>query len=405
MSRSVAFSEARALARSAAPAPATERVPLAEALGRVLAEPLVTAIPLPHFASAAMDGWAVCGPPPWRLRADTGDDAAGPAAAGVPAAASPAGLEAGEAVEIVTGAPVPPGADAVLRVEAGRVVEGILEPVGETGRHDVDGRRHIRPAGAEAAIGDRLLEAGAVLTPPRIALAAGTGADDLAVRRRPRVALILTGDEVVESGVPESGQVRDSFRVAIPAALHALGAEVVAVHRVGDDEPTTRVALVADDVDLVVTTGGTGRSSADHVRTALAADGADLVVPGLATRPGGPTLLARLPDAGGRLVLGLPGNPLAAMLGLVALGAPLLAAWTGTEAASRTVAAARALPGRAHSTGLVPATVAGAAATPVAHLGSGMLRGLAMADVVLVVPPGGVAEGASVEALPLPWSG
>ncbi|GAA1055800.1 molybdopterin molybdenumtransferase MoeA [Agromyces luteolus] len=406
MSRPVAWGEARALARSAAPAPSTERVPLAEALGRVLAEPLVTAIPLPHFASAAMDGWAVCGAPPWRLRADVADDAARPAsAAGVLAAASPARLEPGEAVAIVTGAPVPPGAEAVLRVEAGRVDGDILEPIGETGRHDVEGRRHIRPAGAEAAIGDRLLDAGVILTPPRIALAAATGADDLAVRRRPRVALILTGDEVVESGVPASGEVRDSFRVAIPAALRALGAEVVAIHRVGDDDSATRVALTADDVDLVVTTGGTGRSSADHVRTALAAEGADLVVPGLAARPGGPTLLARLPGAGGRLVLGLPGNPLAALLGLVALGAPLLSAWTGTAAASRTVAAARALPGRAHSTGLVPATVVGGAATPAAHLGSGMLRGLAAADVVLVVPPAGVAEGGSVEALPLPWSG
>ncbi|WP_400997070.1 molybdopterin molybdotransferase MoeA [Agromyces sp. GXQ0307] len=411
MSGPVEWSEARALARTAAPAPTTERVALAEALGRVLAEPLVTAIPLPHFASAAMDGWAVRGGPPWRLRADAAADVVGRRSAdGVPADGSPAPIGAGpigagEAVAIVTGGPVPAGTEAVLRVEAGRVDGGILEPVGETGRNDVEGRRHIRPAGAEAAVGDRLLDGGVVLTPPRIALAAATGADELVVRRRPRAAVLLTGDEVVESGVPGSGRVRDSFRVALPAALRALGAEVVAVRRVGDDEPATRVALASGDVDLVVTTGGTGRSSADHVRTALAAEGADLLVPGLATRPGGPTLLARLPGARGRLVLGLPGNPLAAMLGLVALGAPLLAAWTGTDAAARTVVATRALPGRAQSTGLVPATVVGAEATPVAHLGSGMLRGLAAADVVLVVPSGGVAAGASVEALPLPWAG
>ncbi|WP_324613153.1 molybdopterin molybdotransferase MoeA [Agromyces kandeliae] len=394
MSAPVAWAEARALARSAAPPPRAERVPLASALGRVLADPLVTAIPLPHFASAAMDGWAVRGAGPWRLGEDAAVEGGGPGHAPV--------LAAGEAVEIVTGAPVPDGAEAVLRAEAGSVADGVLQSVGETGRHDVEGRRHIRPAGAEAAPGDRLLEAGAVLTPPRIALAAATGADALAVRRRVRVALVLTGDEVVEAGVPGPGQVRDSFRVAIPAVLRALGGDVVAVHRVGDDEDATRVALSAGGIDLVLTTGGTGRSSADHVRAALAAAGAALLVPGMAIRPGGPTLLARMPD---RLVLGLPGNPLAALLGLVALGAPLLSAWTGVDASTRTVVAANTLPGRARSTGLVPATLAGAEATPVAHLGSGMLRGLAAADVVLVVPPAGVAAGEPVEALALPWTG
>lgn len=394
MSAPLAWDDARAVARSAAPAPRIERVPLGDALGRVLAEPLDTPIPLPHFASAAMDGWAVRGPAPWRLRV--------PGAAPAATFDRPPGLAAGEAAEIVTGAPVPDGTDAVLRVEAGAVAGGILEPVGETGRHDVEARRHVRPAGAEAEIGDRLLVAGTVLTPPRIALAAAAGVDDLAVRARVRVALVLTGDEVVESGVPGPGRVRDSFRVALPASLRELGGDVVAVHRVGDDEAATRDALAADHVDLVVTTGGTGRSSADHVRASLAAAGAELVVPGMAIRPGGPTLLARMPD---RLALGLPGNPLAALLGLVALGGPLLSAWSGTEVAARTVVAASPLPGRARSTGLVPATLAGGEATPVAHLGSGMLRGLAAADVVLVVPPEGVAAGGPVPALPLPWSG
>jgi molybdopterin molybdotransferase len=218
---------------------------------------------------------------------------------------------------------------------------------------------------------------------------------------------VLTGDEVVESGVPAPGQVRNSFRVALPAALRALGAEVVGIHRVRDDANETRAAIANDEVDLVVTTGGTGRSSADQVGAALDGLGAEFLVPGMAIRPGGPTLLARIPDRVGsaRLVLGLPGNPLAAMLGLLALGAPLLAAWTGTDAATVTLHVASALAGRPHSTGLVPATVSGGVATPVAHLGSGMLRGLAAADVVLVVPHGGVDAGGSVEALALPWSG
>lgn len=383
------LAEARARAAAAAPRSGAEDVPLVAALGRVLAAPLTTPIPLPHYASSAMDGWAVRGAPPWRI-IDRIDGELSP----------------GEAVVIVTGALVPAEADAVLRAEAGRVAGGpagsTLLPVGEVGAADVAGRRHIRPAGTEAGAGAVLLEAGALLTPPRIALAAATGADHLLVRRRPRVAVVLTGDEVVGSGVPAPGQVRDSFSIAVPAILAGLGAEVAAVHRVGDEIGTTRSAITADDVELVVTTGGTGGSHADHVRAAVESLGAEFLVPSLATRPGGPTFLARAP---GRLVLGLPGNPHAAMLGLLGLGGPLFAAWLGHDPLPmRRVVAAAPLEGRHGVTRLVPAVVRDGAATPAEHAGPGMLRGLAAADVVLVIPDEGAAAGASVEAIPLPWA-
>ncbi|MGW4929520.1 molybdopterin molybdotransferase MoeA [Agromyces sp. NPDC004153] len=381
MSRGLAWQVARERAAAAAPVSASEHVPLHRAVGRVLAEDVRTPIPLPHYASSAMDGWAVRGGSPWRL-------VEGP------------GIEAGEAVVIVTGGLVPDGADAVLRSEAGRLVDGRLEPVGETGHRDVAERRHIRPAGTEASAGELVLEAGTTLTPPRVALAAATGADRLTVRRRPRVALVLTGDEVVETGVPEPGRVRDSFRLALPAILDELGAEAIAVHRVGDDPAATADAITADRVDLIVTTGGTGGSHADQVRVAVERLGAEGLVPSVAMRPGGPTFLARLPD---RLVLGLPGNPLAAVLGLLAIGGPLLGEWTGRTAATTTVTAAEALAGTRGATRLVPVAVRDGGATPTAHLGSGMLRGLAVADAVLVVPEEGVERGASAAALPLPW--
>ena len=351
------------------------------AVARELAEDLRTPIPLPHYASSAMDGWAIRGEGPWRLVVGR----------------EPA---VGEAVVIVTGGLVPPGTDAVLRVEAGRVADGRLEPVGETGRRDVAEHRHIRPAGTEASADEVVLEAGVLLTPPRVALAAATGAERLAVRRRPRIALVLTGDEVVEVGVPEPGRVRDSFGLALPPILDELGAEVVAIHRVGDDTEATRVAIAADPVDLVVTTGGTGGSHADQVRTAVDALGAEFLVPSVAIRPGGPTFLARTPD---RLVLGLPGNPLASVLGLLGIGGPLLAAWTGREAPTIFVASGDALEGRAGRTRLVPVALREGVATPTTHAGSGMLRGLASADAVLIVPETGVEAGASAEALPLPW--
>jgi len=200
--------------------------------------------------------------------------------------------------------------------------------------------------------------------------------------------------------VPEPGRVRDSFRLALPAILHELGAEAIAVHRVGDDPVATADALTADDVDLVVTTGGTGGSRADQVRVAIERLGADVLVPSVAIRPGGPTFLARLPD---RLVLGLPGNPLASVLGLLAIGGPLLEAWTGRTSELARLVAGEALAGTRGATRLVPVTVSDGVATPTGHAGSGMLRGLAAADAVLVVPEAGVEPGASVAALGLPW--
>ena len=381
MSSGLDWRDARARAAAAAPAPAVEVVPLDLAAGRVLAEDLRTPIPLPHYASSAMDGWAVRGDAPWGL-------------------VDRLELEPGEAAVIVTGGLVPVGAEAVLRAEAGHVIAGRLWPVGETGRRDVAGRRHIRPAGTEAAAGEPVLNAGALLTPPRVALAAATGADRLAVRRRPRVALVLTGDEVLEAGPPAPGMVRDSFRISLPAILDALGAEVVAIHRVGDDTEATRIAISGDPVDLVVTTGGTGGSHADQVRVAASRLGAEFLVPSVAMRPGGPTFLARTPD---RLVLGLPGNPLAAVLGLLAVGGPLLEAWTGRAVRTTTVAVETLVEGRRGTTRLIPVAVRDGVATPTAHAGSAMLRGLAAADAVLVVPEGGVAAGASAAALVLPW--
>jgi molybdopterin molybdotransferase len=383
VSRGLDWRDARAAAARAVPTAGAELVELSDAMGRMLAEDVRTPIPLPHFASSAMDGWAVSGAPPWRI-------VAGPE------------LAPGEAVAIVTGGLVPTGAAAILRAEAGRVDGDALEPVGETGHRDVAEHRHIRPPGTEAEAGETLLTAGALLTPPRVALLAATGADRVAVRPRPRVALVLTGDEVVESGVPAPGFVRDSFRFAVPAMLGELGAVVVAIHRVGDDTEATFAALTADAVDLVVTTGGTGGSNADQVRRAVERLGAEFLVPSVAVRPGGPTFLARTAD---RLVLGLPGNPLAAVLGLLGVGGPLLATWTGRDAiaAARTVTLSVAIEGRAGTTRLVPVTMIDGVATPTPHAGSAMLRGIAESDAVVVVPESGVAAAAPAEALELPW--
>lgn len=364
------WAEARRRAAAAATRTATEPVPLDAAVGRVLADPVRAAVDIPHYASAAMDGWAVAGPPPWRLVAS------GP-------------LAAGEATVVVTGGLLPEGADAVVRSEVARVDGAWLVP------EHTDPRRHIRPPGEEAVAGDLLVEAGIRLSPAHLALAAAATVETLEVAVPPRVATVFTGDEVVLSGIPAPGRVRDSFGATVPAVLGMLGGSVASRRRIGDDRQATVAALLDADAELVVTTGGTGGSHADHVRRALDDLGAEYLVPGLASRPGGPTLLARLPD--GRLVLGLAGNPLAAFLGLLSLGDVLVAGFTGRLVPPLvSVPVPASVKRHPDATRLVPVR---AGLDEVEWTGAAMMRGLAAATGVLVVPP--VGDG---EVLPLPWN-
>ncbi|HWH98388.1 MAG TPA: molybdopterin molybdotransferase MoeA [Pseudolysinimonas sp.] len=375
--------EARHRASRAALPLGTEEVALDAALGRVLRQEVTAKIDIPHYASAAMDGWAVAGTGPWRLH--DGE------------LLGAEKLGAGEAVSIVTGGLLPRGADAVVRSENARVDGDTLV------LERADGRDHIRPPAEEASAGELLVATGTRLSPAHLALAAAATFDRLQVALLPRVTTVFTGDEVVISGVPDAGRVRDSFGTTVPAILGMLGASPTRSLRIGDDRDATVAALRDAHTELVVTTGGTGGSHADHVRRALDDLGAEYLVPGLASRPGGPTLLARLPD--GPLVLGLAGNPLAAMLGLLSLGDVLIAGFTGRTitplvtvpvpaSVKRHPEATRLVPVRA---GLDPST--GSGRREVEWTGAAMMRGLAAATGVLVVPPVGDAE-----VLPLPWT-
>jgi molybdopterin molybdotransferase len=379
----LSWPEARAAAFAAASALPPARVALADAVGRVLAEPVLALCDVPHYASSAMDGWAVRGAGPWVLRAP-----------GVP------GLSAGEARPIVTGGLVPEGSDAVLRSEAGEADGGRLR----ASIAPLPGQ-HIRPSGEEFRLGDVGIEAGATLNPARIAVAASCGADELAVRARGRVALLLTGDEVVTRGIPGPGTVRDSFGPTLPAFVGALGGDVVRQARLADDLDALVQAITADAsaADVVITTGGTGSSSADHLRSALTRLGARILIDGVRMRPGGPSLLARLDD--GRLLIGLPGNPLAAMMGLLTLGGPVLAALAGADLAelSRIRLGGPVSEGRGE-TRLIPFRVDDGLARPSAYTGSAMLRGLAEASGVLVCSNSGGAIGDEREFVLLPWS-
>lgn len=362
----------------------SETVPLAEAVGRVAAGDIRAAQAIPHYVSSAMDGWAVAGDPPWSLRL-----------------AGDATLAPGTARSIVTGGVVPAGTAAVLRTEHGALAEGMLRP-GEPFGTPIAGA-DIRPAGEEAAAGEVLITAGTVLNPAHAAVAAACAQDRLEVVALPRMRLVLTGDEVVESGLPVPGRVRDRIGPMLPAFLRGLGGTVTASQRVADDLDATIAALHGEgDSELIITTGGTGGSHADHVRAALDALGAEVLVPSIAVRPGGPAVLARLPD--GRLVAGVAGNPLAAIVGILLLAAPAIAIWGGRPApGTGELVAARVIPGRSGGTSMVPYRRAATGIVAARWIGSGMMRGLADADGIAIVPAGGTAAGDRLRGLTLPW--
>lgn len=357
MSTEVDWDEARAIIAAAAPRPTTESVALLAARGLRSATDLRTRRPLPHYDSSAMDGWAVRGPGPWRI----GDTA----------------------TPIVTGSLVPAPTEAVIPAEHATTIDGWL--------HATDPRpgRHIRRAGDEQPASALLVAAAARLTPARLALLAVAGFDTVPVHPRLDVALIFTGDEIDAAGQPAPGRVRDAFTPILPAVVDAAGGRVASIERLGDDPATLAVAIARSTAPIVLTTGGTGRSDADVLRHAIS--GA-LLFDSVRMRPGHPSLAARLAD--GRLLIGLPGNPLAAVLAALSF----LPAALGADPLEDAVLAEPLAP--APRTTLIPVTRAPDGWRPAAGIRSHMLTGLAAATAVAVVPPEG---GVAVRLLPLPW--
>lgn len=304
----------------------------------------------------------------------------------------------------------------MLRSESG-VLSGGDSPVlslNSSARADEPRRgEHIRPAGEEAAAGEVTITRGTLLNPAHIALAAVCGHDTLPVLRAPRVSLLLTGDEVIEYGLPESGQVRDTFGPQLPQLVAMLGGRMDVVRRLSDryedvlaalsTDATDETSIAMSSGDVLITTGGTGRSEADHLRQALEDMDAEMLINGIAMRPGHPTMLARLPD--GRLLVALPGNPLAAMMAVFTVLSPLLDGLRGAPLSpERHVLVGvdiEPLPGR---TRLVPCRIENGRALPSPYFRSGMLRGIADADAVMVIPEAGCTKDEAITALPLPWT-
>lgn len=386
----------------AAPVVGTDTVPLIQATGRVLAAPVLARAMTPPFDNAAMDGYAVAtgdftGDGPWRF----------PVAARVPAGwseATPVGSDG--VARIFTGALIPPGADAVIRQEDaqrdGDMVTFAKRP--EPGLN-------IRRAGTDMRPGQVILETGALLGSREIAACAAAGAGHVELRRKLRVALLVTGDEVRRAGTGrQETEIWDVNTPMLCAAMGQADMELVDVAQVKDSRAELEQALagLASRVDLIVTTGGVSVGEEDHVKPALAALGGTLHFSGVAIKPGKPVSFGAL---GCTHWLGLPGNPLAALLTWQVLGTALAQRLTGQRASSparRHVVIENAIhrkPGRCE---LRPATLIGfdnqgreiAACDTATH--SARVGNLPMSDGALLLPAESdhLPKGALVEFLP-----
>ncbi len=367
----------------------SEQAPVHLSPERVLATNCVALCDLPSFDSSAMDGWAVAGPGPWLIVGD--------ALAGSPLDQH---LTPGSAARIATGAVVPAGTSSVIRWEDARVEEGLVTAEPSSGSN-------IRRAGEECQAGDLIAQVGTTVTPALAGYLAATGHDHIAVIRRPRVHVLLLGDELQQSGIPSGGRVRDSLGPQLPGWLARMGAEVLAGDLVADDLEAVAetLARAARESDLVITTGGTAAGPRDHLRAAIERNSGTILVDCVAVRPGHPMLLADLGIDDGRRVplVGLPGNPHSAIVGLLTLAEPLISSMLGRPRISLDmVASASELRAPKDHTRLIAGNLVEGRFELSPYGGSAMLRGLAQSSGFAVVPEGTTPAGAPVQWLPLP---
>jgi molybdopterin molybdotransferase len=301
-----------------------EAVALDEADGRILAADVAAPLPLPPFTNSAVDGYAVrSGDLPGK------EAAAFPVTGRVQAGASAqAPLRSGHATRIFTGAPMPDGADTVFMQEDVRIDEAgrVVLPAG------LRAGANVRPSGEDIPVGSSALKAGRRLRPQDVALAAAFGLTHLDVRRRIRVAVFSTGNELVSPGAPRAAaQLFDSNRFMLMAMLRRLGCEVSDLGIVGDDPAALAQGLkkVAGPHDLILTTGGVSTGEEDHVKAAVEAVGT-LVLWRMAIKPGRPVAMGII---GGTPFIGLPGNPVASFVTFVHVVRPTVLALAGASQA------------------------------------------------------------------------
>jgi molybdopterin molybdotransferase len=312
--------------------PAVERE-LGTAVGAVLAEPLTAATPFPPFDASAMDGWAVAGPGPWVPQNDA-----------IAAGMSGGTLQPGQARRIATGARLPAGAQRVIRDEE-------VDATGELVHHRDSGpatRDDTRRCGSEWTTGAALAPAGTRIDEALASLARSAGVERLLVRGPVRVTVHSSGDEIGAGATildPKTPLLPETAAGPVAAHLRSFGAIVdIGTHL--SDDPTALAAALAGETDLVVIIGATGRGVADHLRAAIARADGVVIADGVAMRPGGSVLVATLPGADSRVrvLLGVGGNPLAAVAGAALLGPVVIDAFTAAQHSVVEMISVRGLP-------------------------------------------------------------
>jgi molybdopterin molybdotransferase len=324
LARLVEVASARRIADS-------QDLPTAQALGRVLAAPVVSSLDVPPADNSSMDGYALC-------FADLAPDVVLPVSQRIAAGAVGTPLEAGTAARIFTGAPIPTGADTVVMQEQ-------CEPLASDAPEEraririagsVEPGQWIRRRGEDVTCGSTVLAAGLRLTPQALGLAASVGAATLRVLRRPRVALFSTGDELVMPGDPlPPGAIYNSNRFTLRALLEAAGCEVDDLGIVPDKLEATREALrrAAQGNDLIITSGGVSVGEEDHLKPAVQAEGR-LDLWQMAIKPGKPLAFGAVHrETGEALFIGLPGNPVSSFVTFLLAVAPVLRALQGLPSA------------------------------------------------------------------------
>lgn len=361
-----------------------ELIDVKDGVGRTLSRDAQALCNLPTYATSAMDGYAVAGIGPWTI--------IGEVKAGLPMKEE---LAEGFAVGIATGAVIPLGTRGIIRWEIASVSENILEG-------EVFDNQDIRPAAHECKSGDVLAVAGTELNPGSLGLISAAGLDHVWVTRKPRVALVLFGDEIQLAGIPSDGLVRDALGPQLPGWLEKLGCEVVSTKFISDEISLVIQAINEgfDHADIVMTTGGTAHGPRDFLHEALLSINAQILIDTVAVRPGHPMLLARLNQGA---LLGLPGNPQSAIVALMSLGAPVIASMLGRVGSELpTVITRSELTAPANFTRIIIGNIVDGQFEVGQYLGSAMLRGLAHATGFAVVTQELTTAGDSVRWLSLP---
>ncbi len=397
----LSLAEAKAKIRSEAYPLEAEQVPLRQAQARILSQAQSANWQLPPWDNSAMDGFAVRGSElPGEL----------PIAGVIAAGASPDDeLAAGTCLKIMTGAPIPAGADAVVMREKVEEIEGKAR-FAETPKPG----EHIRRAGEDVEEGSLLLEAGTLLGAGELAILAAQGISQVEVTRRPRVVILSTGDELVPLGAtPKPGQIINSNNVTLAAQIREAGAIAIDGGIIGDSlKDTVRALRACIDYDLLITSGGVSVGDFDYVKDAFAEVGMETSFWKVAIKPGKPVAFGTRKREGRapQLVFGLPGNPASSLVTFEVFVRPLLLQMMGHPSSERDrVEVTLSSPvkkdtGRTHFLrAQVRRDGAELVATPLRRQGSGMLRSMVSVDCLLVLPSDQQVfdEGSKVEALAL----